>query len=211
MRIKTDDYFKNFYEGIRADAKLLTDEPILPRIRKPSTRFDFLPSATHENVYEFYRHQYFEIINKISKFLNLRFKQSVFPLLCKVEKLLLLAANGTKDGDIICLNDIHEFLIDDINVDRLQHELPMLPDYFSSVNKEKNLGIKKITTATAERCFSALNRIKTYLRCTMTQHRLNHVIIPHIHKEKLDQLNLNNICSDFISKNENRMAFFGHE
>jgi hypothetical protein len=247
MRIKTDDYFKIFYEGIRADAKLLTDEPILPRIRKPSTRFDFLPSATHyENVYEFYRHQYFEIINKISKFLNLRFKQSVFPLLCKVEKLLLLAANGTKDGDIICLNDIHEFLIDDINVDRLQHELPMLPDYFSSVNKEKNLGIKQITkisticqllntyqigksmfheynqllvlyltipitTATAERCFSALNRIKTYLRCTMTQHRLNHVIIPHIHKEKLDQLNLNNICSDFISKNENRMAFFGHE
>ncbi len=68
-----------------------------------------------------------------------------------------------------------------------------------------------VTTATAERSFSALNRIKTYLRCTMTQHRLNHVIIPHIHKEKLDQLDLNNICSDFISKNESRKAYFGHE
>jgi DNA repair protein RadC len=33
------------------------------------------------------------------------------------------------------------------------------------------------TTATAERSFSALNRIKTYLRCTMTQQRLNHVIL----------------------------------
>jgi hypothetical protein len=198
MRIKTDDYFKTFYEGIRADAKSLTDEPILPRIRKLPSRFDFLPSATHyENVYEFYRHQYFEIINKILNFLDLNFKQSVFPLLCKVEKLLLSAANGMKDGDIICLNDINEFLINDINGERLQHELPMLSDYFSSINKEKNLGIKQITkisticqflntyqigksmfdeynqflllyltipvtTATAERSFSALNRIKTF-------------------------------------------------
>ncbi|CAF3101494.1 unnamed protein product, partial [Rotaria sp. Silwood2] len=246
-RIKTDDYFKTFYEGIRDDAKSLTDEPILLRIRKPPSRFDFLSSATHyETVYQSYRHQYFDIINKILNFLDLRFNQSVFPLLCKVEKLLLLAANGMKDDDIICLNDINEFLIDDINVERLQHELPMLSDYFSRINNEKNLGIKQITkisticqllntyqvgktmfheynkllllyltipmtTATAERSFSALNRIKTYLLCTMTQRRLNHVIIPHIHKEKLDQLDLNKICSDFMSKNESRKAFFGHE
>jgi hypothetical protein len=56
-----------------------------------------------------------------------------------------------------------------------------------------------VTTATAERPFSVMNRIKTYLRCIMSQQRLNHVIIPHIHKEKLDLLDLNSICSDFIS------------
>ncbi len=58
-----------------------------------------------------------------------------------------------------------------------------------------------VTTATAERSFSVLNRLKTYCRCTMTQQRLNHVIIPHIHKEKLELLDLNRICSDVISKN----------
>jgi hypothetical protein len=68
-----------------------------------------------------------------------------------------------------------------------------------------------ITTATAERSFSALNRIKTYLRCTMTQQRLNYGIIPHIHKEKLDLLDLNKVCSEFISKNQTRKTFFGHE
>ena len=68
-----------------------------------------------------------------------------------------------------------------------------------------------VTTATAERSFSVLNRIKTYLRCTMTQQRLNHVIIPHIHKERLHLLDLKTICSDFISKNQNRKGFFGHE
>jgi hypothetical protein len=122
----------------------------------------------------------------------------------------------------------------------------MLPDYFSTVNKEKNLNLKRITkistirellnaervgktlfceyhkllllyltipttTATGERSFSALNRIKTHLHCTMTQQRLNHVIIPHIHKEKLEHLDLNRIYSEFISKNQNRKTFFGHE
>ena len=30
-------------------------------------------------------------------------------------------------------------------------------------------------------------------------------------KEKLDQLDLNSIRSDFIAKNQSRKAFFGHE
>ena len=46
---------------------------------------------------------------------------------------------------------------------------------------------------------------------TMTQQRFNHVLIPHVYKEKLDQLDLNSICSDFIAKNQSRKAFFGHE
>ena len=113
------------------------------------------------------------------------------------------------------MNDIKEFLVDDVDVERLERKLTMLPNYFLTVSKEKNLNLKRITkisticgllnieqvgktlfceyrkllslyltipttTATVERTFSALNRIKTYLRCTMTQQRLNHVIILHI-------------------------------
>ena len=37
------------------------------------------------------------------------------------------------------------------------------------------------TNASSERTFSALRRIKTYLRTTMTQARLNHLMILHIH------------------------------
>ena len=36
-----------------------------------------------------------------------------------------------------------------------------------------------MTTATAERSFSALRRLKNYLRTTMTQQRLNHIILLH--------------------------------
>ena len=39
-----------------------------------------------------------------------------------------------------------------------------------------------VTTATAEKTFSTMRRIKTYLRSTMTQERLNHAMLLHIHR-----------------------------
>ena len=52
-----------------------------------------------------------------------------------------------------------------------------------------------MASATAERSFSALRRLKNYLRTTMTQKRLNHlIIVMHIHKERTDQLDLSSIA-----------------
>lgn len=42
------------------------------------------------------------------------------------------------------------------------------------------------STASAERSFSKLRRIKNYLRSTMAQPRLNHLLLLHTYKEKLD-------------------------
>jgi hypothetical protein len=66
-----------------------------------------------------------------------------------------------------------------------------------------------VTTATVERTFSALNRIKNVLRSSMNQLRLNHCLIPHICKEKLDEIDPNQIMSKFILSNEKRQTFFG--
>ena len=44
------------------------------------------------------------------------------------------------------------------------------------------------TTATAEQTFSTLWRLKTYLRSSMTQTRLNHIMLLHTHKNKLANL-----------------------
>ena len=148
MRIKTDEYFRIFYEAILLDAKSLTDEPSQPRTRKPSPRFaDSLPTSTvHQTIYDVYHHQYFDVINKIINSLKSRFEQSVFPLLCKVEQFILSTANGTHQSEYaISLNDIEEFLVDDIDVERLQRELTMLSDYLSIVNKENSMGLKRTT------------------------------------------------------------------
>ncbi|CAF2996566.1 unnamed protein product [Rotaria sp. Silwood2] len=72
FRIKTDEYFIIFFQGIQAEAKSLTDEPSLSRPRKPPSRFtDYLPTPIRfETIYDFYHHQYFEVINIINNALD---------------------------------------------------------------------------------------------------------------------------------------------
>ena len=50
----------------------------------------------------------------------------------------------------------------------------------------------------AVRSFSALRRVKTYLRSTMKQTRSNHLMILHVHKEKTGILNLHDIGNEFV-------------
>ena len=66
-----------------------------------------------------------------------------------------------------------------------------------------------VTTSTAERTFSTMRRIKTYLRCTMTQERLNHSFMLNAHKTRVDELDLKCIAKLFISANDRRRAYFG--
>ena len=66
-----------------------------------------------------------------------------------------------------------------------------------------------VTSATAERAFSALRRLKNFLRSTMTQPRLNHVMLLHIHKERTDNIDLTMIAKEFVSVNERRHTYFG--
>jgi len=65
-----------------------------------------------------------------------------------------------------------------------------------------------VTTCTAERSFSSLRRLKTYLRSTMTQKRLNHIAFLNCHKDLTDGLDLTIIINDFISVNDFRKKTF---
>ena len=67
-----------------------------------------------------------------------------------------------------------------------------------------------ITTATAERTFSTMRQLKTYLQSIMTQERLNHVLIMHSYKFKVNSLDLSQIASSFISVNDRRRMYFGN-
>ena len=58
------------------------------------------------------------------------------------------------------------------------------------------------TTATAERPFSQLHRIKNHLRTSMEQARMNHCMILAVYKEELDTLDLSKLVNEFILRNE---------
>ena len=65
------------------------------------------------------------------------------------------------------------------------------------------------SSSEAERSFSALRRLKTWLRSTMSQARLNHICVLNVHSELLDTIDLDDIADNFISKNETRAQAFG--
>ena len=64
-----------------------------------------------------------------------------------------------------------------------------------------------VTVAFAERSFSKLKLLKTYLRSTMTQERLNGLAILSIESEFLKNLDYRKIIEDFASRNARRHRF----
>ena len=142
-----------------------------------------------------------------------RFDQQSLELLGEMERILINACNGSISQPSGRLQELYR---SDIEFQRLEAQLKVLPDLVHTVNQQSKtqgqVAIKEVTTmsticdlmntssfgksmfsevhrllllyltvpmtsATAERTFSALRRLKNYLRANMTQKRLNHVIM----------------------------------
>ena len=43
----------------------------------------------------------------------------------------------------------------------------------------------------------------------MSQERLNHVTVLHVHKERLDTVNTDKLTAEFVSRNDYRRSVFG--
>ena len=84
-----------------------------------------------------------------------------------------------------------------------------LDHYSQIVIALKLILVLPASNCTSERSFSAMKRIKTYLRTTMSQKRLNWLMILHVHKERTDKLSIERIVNLFVSRNEERLRIFG--
>ena len=160
-----------------------------------------------------------------------RFNQEGIKLLGQIESLLINACNVEVNQPSDTLESLYRA---DINFQRLQVQLAMLPDLLKVVNDQDDpIGIKitrvmtisticglmntssfgksmfsevntllhvyltvPMTSATAERSFSSLRRVKTYLQSTVSQERLNHILL-HTHKVFIDELNVE-LAKEFI-------------
>ncbi|XP_050066091.1 zinc finger MYM-type protein 1-like [Aphis gossypii] len=65
-----------------------------------------------------------------------------------------------------------------------------------------------VTSATAERSFSKLKLIKSYLRSTMAQQRLSDLSVLRIENEKIRSLDINMLVDKFAEKNARRSQKF---
>lgn len=68
------------------------------------------------------------------------------------------------------------------------------------------------TAASSERSFSALRRLKSYLRSTMTQKRLSEVAVCHVNKEYCKAVDVQAVAKAFIlnSSSSERLHVFGN-
>jgi len=98
---------------------------------------------------------------------------------------------------VTCMNDVVNMLMEKTEWRKLFPELVKLLQLFLTI---------PVTTCTAERTFSSLRRLKTYLRSTLTQKRLNHVAVLHCHRDRCEQLNLKKICNAFVERNSMRQS-----
>ena len=65
------------------------------------------------------------------------------------------------------------------------------------------------TNAISERSFSAMRRVKTYLRATMSQVRLNNCMVLHVHRDMTDELDLAVVANRLVKGSEHRESLFG--
>ena len=66
-----------------------------------------------------------------------------------------------------------------------------------------------LTTASCERSFSVMRRLKTWVRSRSGQNHLNNIMFAHIQKDAMDNINMENVANDFINANETRKLYFG--
>ena len=76
------------------------------------------------------------------------------------------------------------------------------------VKLAKLIIINPATNAASERTFSALRRIKTYLRTTMTEARFNHLMLLYVHKDKTSALCMVEIANDVVRESKYRLCIF---
>ena len=85
-------------------------------------------------------------------------------------------------------------------------------DYFSEVFVlVKVILVVPATNALSEHSCSALRRLKTYLRTTMCQNRLNHCMILYVDKDVTDALEITDIGNQFVAncKDQTQLSRFG--
>ena len=178
-----------------------------------------------------------EALDLVINFIRDHFNQPGYKLYCNLENLLLKAAK--RDDYTAELQFVLDYYGDDLDHSLLATHLELfttsinmtehnnqpnlfdIKSHISSLSPGMRSSMSEVckllkiatvmpcTNAVSERSTSALHRIKTYLRTTMGQSRLNHLMILHIHKERTDELSLEGCLNEFVAGSEHRLSLFG--
>lgn len=230
---RDEEVFSTMWTQLEEQADNLgLSQPAVPRLRRPPQKLDAgLPSHSFRNLEEYYRSIYYPVLDSCYESITKRFDSEDFLNIESLERNIVTFLTGERGDLKLSLQDVTPFE-GDVDLPRLELHLSMLKDVcrvrnltVTSFNHLRDLFKSDeslrtilsevmilvelfytipITTCTAERSFSALRRLKNYLRTTMTQKRLNHVALLHIHKVHTDSLDVKKLVNAFVGQNVRR-------
>ena len=236
--LRTDENFEKFWtRTLQKSSDAGVDNPELPRRRTTPRRFEVGQSEGHfsDDIETQYRVIYFDALDRVTSCIKSRFDQPGYRVYCQLESLLLKAANNEDYTDE--LEFIVNIYKGDLQKDLLHTQLGIMAcnlpemsekycfsDILESIKKLSNaqkallsevcilvslILVMPATNAVSERSFSSLRRVKNYLRSTMTQVRLNNVMVLHVHKDFTDKLSVIEIGNEFVLGSLHRQQIFG--
>ena len=238
-KMRCDEDFSAFYQLVLRDqSRVGISAPCLPRKRRAPQCYEVGSSAGsfHESPEVHYRQIYFGALDHAIEAIHDRFDQPGYRIYQNLEQLIVKASKGNSYNDE--LDEVCRFYGSDLSRDQLEVQLSLLQPLCEKTDEEvesihdiikilrelsssekiafssvwtamKLLLVMPATNATSERSFSALRRIKSYLRSTMSQQRLNNLMLLYVNKDKTDVLDLRKTGQEFVSGREGRIRTFG--
>jgi hypothetical protein len=165
-KMRGDTEFREFYSKVVTESSNVTETPVLPRRRRAPKRLD---SGSAPHVFlspeERFRSIYREVLDLVVNEVARRFDQSSFAIPLKIEELLLNAANAKYDSSKPFDGDLIEVYKDDINFEKLNHQLALLSDFLNEVHAPKE---ESTLYATVRAIAEELNRSSTG-KCILNQ------------------------------------------
>ena len=238
QRMRDEETFNLFWTMVQQLAsKYDVGEPNLPRRRKVPRHLEVGSTEPEHpsSPKEYYKRIYYEALDLAINCIRSRFDQPGYTMYKNLETLLVIAANGKDFDEHFTL--VTDFYGTDLNQSRLKAQLDILAMHFQDADGSMSFRDVKsyfqglttstrtlfsevitlvqlvlvlpATNATSERSFSAMRRVKNYLRSTMSQERFNHLMILHVHKSITDSLDIIQMANSFVSRNEHREHVFG--
>ena len=205
--------------------------------RPPARLDDGSAPHRHGSPKDHYRAQYYEACDLIQTALDIRFNQEKLKPVANVEKLVLATANTQDfsehltevqascyraDLDVGRLRHQLHMVPEGINqalpivkevtnvrtVCDAMNVNPVTKALLGEVHKLLRLYLTvPVTSATSERTFSALRRLKNCMHSTMRQDRLNSCMLLHCHKPHTETIESEEIAKRFASLTNNVNIF----
>uniref|UniRef100_A0A2S2QNB5 Zinc finger MYM-type protein 1 n=1 Tax=Sipha flava TaxID=143950 RepID=A0A2S2QNB5_9HEMI len=172
------------------------------------------PVESTESVEDYYRiNIYYKILDSIIENLKKRFSPESLSLAISIDKFMQLNYEGS-----LTFIDYYKALLD-VNKLNIKSEMTVARNCINKINNDLNIDdlkttIKKeifpniykmlqvaltlpVSSATCERSFSAMRRIKTWVRTSMHQERFTNLSILHIEKDVTKNIDTEFILNEF--------------